>query len=184
MTSTPYQPEQDSLDHTGHTVVSQADGRSPEVTVYEDFWGTSGETTHYLPDNKQYFTIKKMNEGDRARYQFESGMQMTSMRKTGDTKIDINQAKDREALAVASIKGWFLVKDGVQVPFNTNALREWIKVADPKLLDKLLMAIRKFNPFLQEDLSVKEIDEQMQELRELRDIAAKREAEADFSQPK
>jgi hypothetical protein len=172
------------LDHSGHTVVSQGEGGSIEATVYEDYWGTQGETTHYLPDGKQYFTIKKMNEGDRARYQMESGMQMTSLRKTGDTKIDINQAKDREALVVAAVKGWFLVKDGVQVPFNSQALRAWVKVSDPKLLDKLLLAIRKYNPFLQEDLSVKEIDEQMQELRELRDIAEKREAEADFSQAK
>lgn len=184
MSEQSYQPEQDTLDHSGHTVVSEAEGRPLEVTVYEDYWGTKGETTHYMPDGKQYFTIKKMDEGDRARYQFESGMQMTSMRKTGDTKIDINQAKDREALVCASVKGWFLVKDGVQVPFNAQALRAWVKGSDPKLLDKLLMSIRKFNPFLQEDLSVKDIDEQMQELRELRDIAEKREAEADFSPAK
>src|ERR1700754_87705 len=97
----PYAEQDGGLDHAGHTVVSSTEpGREPEVTVYEDYWGTSGEQTHYLPDGKQYFTIKKMNEGDRAKYQFESGMQMTSMRKTGDTKIDINQAKDREALEV------------------------------------------------------------------------------------
>lgn len=184
--STSYQPEQDGgLDHSGHTVVRETEpGRAPEVTVYEDYWGTRGDTRHYLPDGKQFFVIKKMNEGDRARYQHEAGMQMTSMRKTGDTRIDIDQAKDREALICAAVIDWHLFKDNTGVPFNRGTLREWIKVADPKILDKLLMDVRKFNPFLQEDLSVKEIDEQLNELRELREIAAKREAEADFSQSK
>jgi hypothetical protein len=181
----PYTEHEGGLDHSGHTVVSDSEpGREPEVTVYEDYWGTKGEKLHYMPDGKQYFKIKKMNEGDRAKYQFESGMQMTSMRKTGDTKIDINQAKDREALVCAAVIDWSLFKDQSPVPFNKGSLRAWIQGADPKLLDKLLMDIRKFNPFLQEDLSVKEIDEQMQELRELRDVAAKREAEADFSPAK
>lgn len=181
----PFTEHEGGLDHTGHTVVKPGEnGSDPEVTTFEDYWGTSGEFTHYLPDQVQYFTIKKMNEGDRARYQRESGMQMTSMRKSGDTKIDIDQAKDREALIVAAVCGWNLYKDGTPVLFNTGILRTWMKVADPKIVDKLLMAVRKYNPFLQEDLSVKEIDEQMSELRELREAAVKREAEADFSSAK
>lgn len=181
----PYTEAEGGLDHSGHTVVTNGEpGREPEVTVYEDYWGVRGDTRYWLPDGKQFFVIKKMNEGDRARYQHEAGMQMTSMRKTGDTRIDIDQAKDREALICAAVIDWNLYKDNTQVPFNKGTLRTWIQVADPKILDKLLMEVRKFNPFLQEDLSVKEIDEQMAELRELRQIAVNREAEADFSASK
>lgn len=184
MTS-PYTEAEGGLDHAGHTVVSQNEpGREPEVTVYEDYWGVRGDVREYFPDGKQFFVIKKMNEGDRARYQHEAGMQMTSMRKTGDTKIDIDQAADRMALICAAVIDWNLYRDNTLVPFNKGTLRSWVGIADPKLLDKLLMAVRKFNPFLQEDLSVKEIDEQMNELRELRQLAVNREAEADFSSSK
>lgn len=181
----PYTEHDGGLDHAGHTVVTPREGdMQPEVLVYEDYWGTRGDTRHYLPDGKQYFVIRKMHEGNRAQYQHEAGMSMTSLRKTGDTRIEIDQAKDREALICAAVIDWNLYKDSTLVPFNRGTLREWIRVADPKILDKLLMAVRKFNPFLQEDLSVKEIDEQMSELRELRELAVKREAEADFSSSK
>ncbi len=196
--STSYQPEQDSqpqydpsypdqdqpaqLDHTGHTVVSQ--GNEVDEVIVEEYWGTQETTRYTMPDGVQWFEIKKMNEGDRARYQYEAGLKMTTKRKSGDTEIDLDQAKDRRGLIMNSVINWYIRKDGVWVPFNKQALGAWIIATNPNYVDNLISKIRKFNPFLQEDLSSDDIREQMKDLEEMLEVAIKREAEADFSPAK
>lgn len=194
---TSYQPEQDQpydpsyqqddrpaeLDHTGHTVVSTGEDGGVDVIV-EEYWGTNETTQYFMPDGVQYFEIKKMNEGDRARYQFEAQLKMTTKRKSGDTEIDLDQAKDRRALIMNSVINWKIRKDGVWLPFNRQALGAWIVATNPNYVDNLISKIRKFNPFLQEDLSSAEIREQIKDLEESLALAEKREAEADFSPAK
>lgn len=172
------------IDHSGHTVVQQQQGESaltPEPIVYEDYWGSKETTRYTMPDGQQWFEIKKMDEGDRARYQYEAQLKMTTKRKSGDTEIDLDQAKDRAALIKNSVVNWNMFKDGTQVPFHRNALAQWIQATSPVYVDNLISKIRKFNPFLQEDLSSTDLREQIKDLEESLTIALKREAEADFS---
>lgn len=188
--STPYNESNTELDHTGHTVVGQPAHQSdPAVIIYEDYWGTDATTRYTMPDGQQWFEIKKMSEGNRAQYQREAGLQMTSQRKTGDTKIDIDQAQDRLALILNSVIGWNIVKrTGVNeftpILFNKHALREWVTQTGPNYVDNLIQEIRKFNPFLQEDLSVEDLEKQKAEVEELLVLARRREASADFSKNK
>jgi hypothetical protein len=170
------------IDHAGHTVVKSGDD-GVEV-VFEDYWGSAATTRYTMPDGKQWFEIKKMNEGDRARYQYEAALKMTTKRKSGDTEIDLDQAKDRSALIRNSVIGWNMHKGGVPVPFNRAALSAWIVATEPIYIDGLIGKIRKFNPFLQEDLSAKDLREQIKDLEEMLEIALRREAEADFSDSK
>lgn len=194
---TSYQPEQDNrpyeyptdesggpgIDNAGHTVVQQP-GDGVDTVVYEDYWGSSETVRWVLPDGNQWLEIKKMNEGDRARYQYEAQLKMTTKRKSGDTEIDLDQAKDRASLIRNSVVNWNMRKGGEIVPFNRQALGAWIVATNPNHIDNLITKIRKFNPFLQEDLSSKDIREQITDLEEMYEIALKREAEADFSPSK
>lgn len=175
-------PSDSHLDHSGHTVVSA--GTDVDEIVVEEYWGTDETSKYYMPDKVQWFEIKKMNEGDRARYQYEAQLKMTTKRKSGDTEIDLDQAKDRRALIMNSVINWRIRKDGVWLPFNKQALGTWIIQTNPNYVDNLISAIRKFNPFLQEDLSSADIREQIKDLEEMYEIAVKREAEADFSPAK
>jgi hypothetical protein len=182
-------PQEPSLNHSGHDVIKVAEGGEVEQVMYEDYWGSDQTTTFYMPDGKQYFEIKKMNEGDRAKYQREAGMQMTAQRKTGDTKIDIDQAQDRMALITNSVINWHIVKkdpnnEFVPLLFNKQVLRQWVTETGPNFVDNLVQAIRKFNPFLQEDLSVEDLIKQRDEVDELLVLARQREAEKDFSSNK
>jgi hypothetical protein len=177
---TPYADNGPGLDHSGHTVVRGGQAEA-EPIVYEDYWGTNETIRHTMPDGVSWFEIKKMNEGDRARYQYEAQLKMTTKRKTGDTEIDLDHAKDRMALICNSVIGWNLRRDGQPVLFNMQALRAWVTATSPVYVDALIGKIRKFNPFLQEDLSSEDLREQIKDLQEMLDLAIKREAEADFS---
>lgn len=183
-------PESTALDHTGHTVVGEpAHQNEPATIIYEDYWGTDSTTRYMMPDGHQWFEIKKMSEGNRAQYQREAGLQMTSQRKTGDTKIDIDQAQDRLALILNSVIAWNIVKktgvnDFTPILFNRQALRQWVNETNPNYVDNLIQEIRKFNPFLQEDLSVEDLEKQEAEVRELLILARQRAAAADFSKNK
>lgn len=176
-------PQDAGLDHSGHTVVRQT-GSEAEPIVYEDYWGTDETVRHVMPDGNSWFEIKKMNEGDRARYQYEAALKMTTKRKSGDTEIDLDQAKDRMALICNSVINWNIRKGGEVVPFNKAALRAWVTATGPNYVDALISKIRKFNPFLQEDLSSADLREQIKDLEESYELAVKREAEADFSSSK
>jgi hypothetical protein len=178
----PNEEQPTQLDHSGHTVVSQ--GTDVDEVIIEDYWGTSETTKYFMPDGVQWFEIKKMNEGDRSRYQYEAQLKMTTKRKTGDTEIDLDQAKDRRALIMNSVVNWHMRKEGVWLPFNRQALGAWIVATNPNYVDNLISKIRKFNPFLQEDLSSADIREQIKDLEEMLVVAEKREAEADFSPAK
>jgi hypothetical protein len=177
------EPELPNVDfQQGHQVVPEASDL--EQTVWEDYWGVEDTYRHFLPDGKQWFDIKKMTEGDRAKYQRDSGMAMIMERRTGDTRINVDAAKDRQALVLNAVENWNLRRQGVQVPFNTGMLRDWVGNASPALVDELIHRIRVHNPWLQEDLSVEELEKELQRIQELLDQAKQREAEKESSTSK
>ena len=68
----------------------------------------------------------------------------------------------------------------IQIPFSLSAnkfnLEKWLSVADPRLVEDLEKACRKLNPWLLADMSVEDIDREIESLKEMREEAAKREA--------
>jgi hypothetical protein len=148
--------------------------------VYEDYYGFAKAERFTFPDGKQYIDFQIMNEGAKARFQKDTNRDVTVMRQTGDAKMKMDPAAERHALLEASITGWNLMRrEGdtwVPVPYSATELKNWLRVANPKIVEEIELQIRKANPWMQADMSVEDIDKEIDRLKEMREIAEKREA--------
>lgn len=163
-----------------------AAGVTVDEEVFADYWGFSDTKNHFLPDGRQYFVIQRMNEGAKAKYQREIRSDITIQRSTGDAKMKADPATERHALLKACVVGWNLkAKDEragtvIDVPFSISSgqynFEKWLSVADPRWVEELEKECRKLNPWLLQELSVEDIDKEIENLKEMREAAAKREA--------
>lgn len=150
-----------------------------EEPMFEDYFGFDETLRHFLPDGRQYFVIKKMNEGDRKRYQSETRNDLTLLRTTGDAKMRMDPGSERWTLLKAAVTGWYLMRRTPagfrEVDFTRQAFEQWLGGADPRLVDDLEKAVRKSNPWLLAEMTVEDIDREMANLQEMREVAVKRE---------
>lgn len=154
----------------------RANGQQVEEKVeFIDYFTFEESIKHFLPDGKHYIEFKPMTEGVRRKYQSRTQPTITSNRASGDSKIGINIARDREHLLNESVVGWFMeMRDGmgniVEVRFDDkrNGWLAWQERANPKLIEDLEKAIRKANPWMQSDMDIKEVDEEIERLQTLR----------------
>ena len=171
---------------TFDTEAARAAGVVLEEEAFTDFFGFTDETKHFLPDGKQYFVLRRMNEGQKARYQREVRSDITIQRATGDAKMQPDPSRERHALIKACVVNWFVrTKDPrtgsiVEPAFSLSSgsvnLESWLSVADPRLVEDVEKACRKLNPWLLSEMSVEDIDKEIENLKELREEAVKREA--------
>lgn len=161
---------------------ARAAGVVTEEQVFADYWGFSDTIRHVLPDGKQSVVIKRMNEGARALYQKEIRSDVTISRGTGDARIKSDSSAERHSLIRSSIVGWtFYRKDAVtgkvfEREFDSKALNEFLKVADPAVIDDIEKACRKANPWLTADVTVEDIDAEIESLQQQREEIVKRDS--------
>lgn len=179
MTSTMYEDQRDIRD----AQVRPDDEAVVTGEEFVDYFGFGREEVFTLPDGKQTITFQVMNEGKRAAYQKRTSKDIKFNRASGDAAIKADQAEERHELILSSVTGWTLRRRGSTgwepVPFSGNgpnsALANWLKVADPRIVDALELAIRKANPWMQAEMTVEEIDKEINNLQELRAQAVERE---------
>jgi hypothetical protein len=167
--------------------------------VFEDYFGFEDIKTFVLPKSNpkakdQFIYFRVMNEGDRSKFQSKVNRDITVVRQTGDAKIGADPAAERLALLEASVTGWTLkrrTRDGSgweDAPFSIGSkgdlFEQWLQKADPKLVDALEMEIRKANPWMQADMTVEDINKEIDRLVELREGIEKRDAGEDSSSGK
>lgn len=146
-----------------------------EKVEFVDYFTFEERLRWYFPDKKHYIEYKPMTEGDRRKYQSKTMTTMSMNRASGDSKIGINVARDREELLNISVIGWFMERrDGlgniVSVDFTdkNHGWNAWSTRANPKYIEDLEKAIRKANPWMQSDLDIDEIDAEIDRLQTLR----------------
>lgn len=148
------------------------------VQAFEDYWGTDDIRRHMLPDGKQYFEFRVMNEGDKAKFQKLTNQDLTIGR-DNTAKVRMDPAAERHTLIKTSVTNWNLYKavNGRPEPvgFSKQLLEKWLDTAPPKIVEDLEYAIRKANPWLQADMTVEEIDKEIERLEELRKTVKERE---------
>jgi hypothetical protein len=158
--------------------VSEAPFERDETTqepVVADYWGTDDDRRKwYFPDGVQYIEFKIMNEGDKAKFQRMTSQNLTVSRQ-GDATVRMDPAKERHELITNSVTGWYMFKGGEYVAYGPQLLTKWLQVAPPKLVEDLEFAIREANPWMQADMTVDQIDEELTRLGRLRDAAVARE---------
>lgn len=163
---------------------AEAAGVSQTLPVRLNFWSNDEILRHYFPgqddlpeEHKQYIEFKKMNEGMRQKYQKLTQSNAIIERATNNTRIGIDQARDRMALIETSVTGWRLFQGDRELKFSGSQLNIFVKQADPAIIDGLEKAIRKANPWLITDVKSEDLREQIAELEEQYKEALKREEE-------
>lgn len=156
--------------HT-HAVTPEPITAAPD---YEDYWGNDETVKHFLPDHKQYFVIRPMNEGAKAKFQKMTNRDVILEQKTQNARFRVDPAEERHELIRHSVIDWFLFQRDrntgaiEQVRFTPDKLNKWLSVAPPKVVEDLEHAIRMANPWLQADMTFEQIDEEINRLREVR----------------
>lgn len=173
-------PEQQEAEEARNRAIEQemeAQGVSTTTPVQADYFGF--EETHQvmLPDGVSWIQHKTMTEGDRRQYLDKVNREVRLLKTSGDAVMKMQAGQERHVLLTAAIVGWNLTRGGQPVPFSKGSpganLEQFLDKADPKLIDLIEKDIRKHNPWLMADLSVEDIDKQIEELQEMRDIKIK-----------
>jgi len=147
----------------------------PSAPVYADYWGTDETHKHFLPDGTQYFEFKIMNEGDKAKFQKLTNSDLVVDR-NNTARVKMDPVAERHTLIKTSVTDWLLFKDSQPVAFSKQLLEKWLEVAPPKIVEDLEHAIRMANPWMQAEMTVEMIDEQIERLYEQRKQVVERAA--------
>lgn len=154
---------------------------------FDNYWGTDETKRVYLKDGQQWFEIKKLDEGEKSKFQKMTSKDLILQQKTGDARMSVDQAEERHQLIKASVTGWYLMQltpgadpkkrsSWSEAPWGGRALDNWLMKADPAAVEKLETEIRIFNPWLQGEMTVEDIDEEMDRLTDLKKSIIEREA--------
>lgn len=167
-------------ENTFDTAAAEAAGVQTSERVQANYWGFEQRDKFFLPDGVSYIEIKKMNEGDKSSYQSKTRSDIRLQRNTGDAHMKADPAVERKELILSSVCGWNLLdQQGNPIAFNKTSgafsFVRWMEQADPKIIEGLEKAIRKFNPWLLSDMSVEDIDREIENLQEMREEALKRQ---------
>lgn len=151
--------------------------------AYQDFFSPFvSYETFTLPDGLQTITFKIMSEGERMKYQQKTNRPINIDRKSDTASIRPDIAEDRRELIVQSVTDWTLMRrtdegEWIPVPFSSANLRNWVATSNPKIISDLERSIQKANPWMQAEMSIEDIDLEIENLRELRDRIEKEESE-------
>lgn len=157
-----------------------ADPAEAEERQFDDYWGFSENHKFFFPDGLQFIEYKTMTEGDKQKFQRATNRDLTLSRQTGDAKVKVDQASDRNALFTVACSDWNLRRDGKPVPFTNDGkggtLQQWLQVANPRIVEDLEKAIRLANPWLLGDMKPDDIRKQIDDLQDMLKLAEEREA--------
>lgn len=156
---------------------------------YQDYFGFSEELRYVLPDGLQWISFARMNEGQRAKYEARTSRDIKFNRRTDDAAIRINASEDRHAVIRESVTGWHMMRRNRSnqrlepVAFDSNGniteggpFMQWLRQADPVIVNDLYLAIQRANPWMNSEMTVEMIDEEIARLEKVRKDTAEREA--------
>ena len=140
-----------------------------------DYFGFQETHKHYLPDKVSYFEFITMNEGAKAKYQKSTSRDLVLERTSGNARMKVDPATERHELITACVIDWNLTRGDEPVKFNRVQLGDFLTLASPRIVEDLEKAIRKVNPWLLAEMTVEDIDREIENLKEMRDVAEERE---------
>lgn len=153
----------------------QDDGLAVETAKPADYFGFEEFKQHYLPDGVSFIEHRVLNEGDRRAYLDKVNREVRVQRATGDAVMNMKAGQEKKALLEQAIVGWNLQRGGTPVPFSPRALEEFLRSANPRIIDDIEKAIRKANPWLQGEMTVADIRQEIKNMEELLEEKLKEE---------
>lgn len=133
-----------------------------------DYFGVTAPEPYYLPDEVSYVSLKRLREGERRLLQNRTNRDITVQKGTGDAKLKLAPGDERYELLKMAIVGWNLEKEGAPLDFDSRNLDFFLEMADPEIIDLIEAEIRKRNPWLSAEMTVGDIDAEIDRLKELR----------------
>jgi hypothetical protein len=183
-TAPPLDPDQPGFLPPGVAAEELPKETAPQQVDYFGF-----EETHrwYFPDGITYVDIKVLDEGTKSMFQKKTQRDVTLERGSGNARFAMDPAEERHELIKASVYDWNLIRGGQPIPLSTNAsnnkanLVKWMESANPVLVENLEKFIREKNPWLQGEMSSKDIREEIDRLEKLYDETVAREQGEEYS---
>jgi hypothetical protein len=142
----------------------------------EDYFGFDDSRKFVFPDGKSYIEFKILNEGDRRRFQNSTASDVRLDRSTGNATVRTAAGDQRYELLMAAIVDWNLVRNGGLIPCTKENKGKFLTAANPRIIDSLEKAVRLANPWLLSDMTVEDIDKEIESLQELRAKVEEEEA--------
>jgi hypothetical protein len=152
-----------------------ADGVSTTAPVQADYFAFEETVNVDMPDGASWVQIKALNEGERRKYLNNVNRDVRIQRTTGDAVMQLATGEERAEILKKSIVGWNFIRGGAPVPCDDKAKADFLNRANPKIVDVIYEAVQKLNPWLTQDVTVEEIDRQIDELQKLREEKVKEE---------
>lgn len=160
---------------TNYEGVPYVETNSPVAQM--DYFSFSSEETFTFPDGISQITFAVMNEGKKSKFQKITQRDLVMERSSGNARMKVDPSIERHALINESITGWNLKRgQGIDVPFNQRSRDDFMQLADPKVIEELEKAIRKANPWMLADMKSEDIQQEIDNLEEMKVIALEREA--------
>ena len=159
----------DVLDGLDQQINAGMEPSSPS-NIQHDYFGFSSTERCMLPDGVSYVELQVLNEGHRRKYTNDSNREIKLAKGSGDAALRMKPGDDKHSLLKISIVGWNLSRGGVPVPFNAQMLDHFLNSADPAVIDRIEKRIRQINPWLLSEMTVEQIDEEIQSLQEMREV--------------
>lgn len=152
-----------------------ADGVPTTESAQVDYFGFDETHKVMLPDGKSWIEHRTLNEGNRRKYLNAVNRDVRIDKVKGDAILKMAPGEERKQLLIAAIIGWNLVKDGSPLAFDKRALEEFLDKAPPKIIDIIEKDVRLKNGWLQAEMTVEDIEQEIANLEEV--LAKKKEDE-------
>jgi hypothetical protein len=150
-------------------------GQRDSTPVQDDYFAFDQTERIVLPDEVSYVDVRVLNEGARRKYLNELNKEVRLQKATGDAVMKLASGDERRSILEESVVGWNLTRNGNPVEFNRGNLRTFLDKANPRVIDVIYERVRKINPWLTQEVTVEEIDNQIAELEQLREEKLKEE---------
>lgn len=158
-----------------------AQGQSPTEDVYDDYFGFDDTERVILPKRNEnaadtWVEFQVMNEGMRRQYLNAQNRKVTIRKGSGDAEMELKPGDDKYNLLRVVLVNWNLRRNGQTVVFNKRNLDEFLEKANPKVIDHIHFHVTLAHPWLLDEMTLEDIDKEIERLQEMREVVARREA--------
>lgn len=168
--------------------INPTDMLDTNVEGYENYWGVEDTFKFMLPDGKQYFEVKPMDEGAKTRFQKLTNKGIRMNQRSQEATIDVDPSDERHTLIEQSVVDWKIMqrdRDGnwSELPCPVDERQRKRSLSDnilekfnPKAIQDLEFFIRTKNPWMQADMDLDQMNEELDRITLL--IKQKKEQDA------
>lgn len=151
-------------------------GERTEDYIEPDYFGVDDTRQVFLPNSRvQYVTIKALNEGERRKYLDRTNRDV-KLDKGGQASFRMSPGSERYELLKLAIVDWHMLRQGNPFKFGPRELDDFLTNTSPSVVDHIVKEVNKLNPWLLAEMSVEDIEKELDHLQEMLETKKKEEA--------